>query len=85
MIWFKNNEILLLLLLFVLGYLLSPYIKNNFPVNEEIYVSGKLEFYKNKYQITHPDYILKPKEIKDLTIEVYKRVEKNYQSKEKYN
>ena len=44
-----------------------PYIKNNFPVNEEIYVSGKLEFYKNKYQITHPDYILKPKEIKDLT------------------
>jgi len=33
------------------------YIKQTLPLNEEVVVSGKVTFYKNKYQITNPDYI----------------------------
>ncbi len=33
------------------------YIKQVLPLNEEIVVSGKVTLYKNKYQITNPDYI----------------------------
>ena len=35
-----------------------PYIKLNFPINEERILSGKLEFYNNKFQISHPDNII---------------------------
>ena len=33
------------------------YIKKILPLNETITVSGKINYYKNKYQITNPDYI----------------------------
>ena len=33
------------------------YIKEILPLNNEVIVSGKINFYKNKYQITNPDYI----------------------------
>ncbi|MFL2801784.1 MAG: ATP-dependent DNA helicase RecG [Paracoccaceae bacterium] len=35
----------------------KDWIKKNFPINHERFISGKLEKYKNKYQIIHPDYI----------------------------
>ena len=33
------------------------YIKQLLPLNEEVVISGKVNVYKNKYQITNPDYI----------------------------
>ncbi len=33
------------------------YIKQILPLNEEVIISGKVNLYKNKYQITNPDYI----------------------------
>ena len=33
------------------------YIKQMLPLNEEVVISGKVSLYKNKYQITNPDYI----------------------------
>ena len=33
------------------------YIKAVLPLNKSILISGKIGFYKNKYQITNPDYI----------------------------
>ncbi len=33
------------------------YIKKILPLNEEITVSGKITFFKNKYQITNPTYV----------------------------
>lgn len=33
------------------------YIKEILPINGEVIVSGKVNFYKNKYQITNPDYV----------------------------
>ena len=33
------------------------YIKKILPLNEWVVVSGKIAFYKNKYQITNPEYI----------------------------
>ena len=33
------------------------YLRKIFPLNEWIIVSGKVNFYKNKYQITNPDYV----------------------------
>ena len=33
------------------------YIKQMLPLNEEVVISGKVNLYKNKYQITNPDYI----------------------------
>ncbi len=33
------------------------YIKQILPLNEEVVVSGKVTLYKNKFQITNPDYI----------------------------
>ena len=44
----------------------EPYLRKNFPINEEIYISGKLDYYRNKYQINHPDHILKTQEINEL-------------------
>ncbi len=35
------------------------YIRKILPLNEEITVSGKISFFKNKYQITNPTYIAK--------------------------
>ena len=33
------------------------YIKEILPINGEVSISGKVNFYKNKYQITNPDYV----------------------------
>ena len=33
------------------------YIRKILPLNEWVVVSGKINYYKNKYQITNPDYI----------------------------
>ena len=33
------------------------YLKKIFPINNWIIVSGKVNFFKNKYQITNPDYV----------------------------
>ena len=33
------------------------YIRKILPLNKEITISGKISFYKNKYQITNPQYI----------------------------
>lgn len=33
------------------------YIKEILPINGDVIVSGKVNFYKNKYQITNPDYV----------------------------
>ena len=35
------------------------YIRKIFPVNNWIIVSGKVNFFKKKYQITNPDYVTK--------------------------
>ena len=33
------------------------YVKEILPLNSEVIISGKINFYKNKYQITNPDYV----------------------------
>ena len=33
------------------------YIKEILPINTEVIISGKINIYKNKYQITNPDYV----------------------------
>ena len=35
------------------------YIRKILPLNEEITISGKISFFKNKYQITNPTYVAK--------------------------
>jgi len=37
----------------------KDYLRNILPVDEIRVVSGKLEFFREKYQITHPDHIVK--------------------------
>jgi len=34
------------------------YIKKILPLNTEVIISGKINYYKNKYQITNPDYVV---------------------------
>ena len=43
-----------------------PVIKASLPINEERYVSGKLEYFKNNFQITHPSHIIEIDKINDL-------------------
>ena len=33
------------------------YLKKIFPLNRQVIISGKTNYYKNKYQITNPDYV----------------------------
>ncbi len=33
------------------------YLRKLFPINKWVIISGKINFYKNKYQITNPDYV----------------------------
>jgi len=40
------------------------YIRKVLPLNGQVIISGKINYYKNKYQITNPDYIV-PIEKKD--------------------
>ncbi len=47
----------------------QSYLKSILPKNEERIISGKLEYFKNSYQITHPNYILNVRDgdqIKDV-------------------
>ena len=43
-----------------------PYIKSNLPIGEERFISGKLEYYRNSFQITHPTHILKIENINEV-------------------
>ena len=43
-----------------------PYIKSNLPIGEERFISGKLEYFRNSFQITHPSHIIKIENISDL-------------------
>jgi len=31
-----------------------------FPIGDKVLISGKLEYFEGRAQITHPDYVLKP-------------------------
>lgn len=42
------------------------YIKQILPLNEEAVISGKVSLYKNKFQITNPDYIRTTDRSKDI-------------------
>ncbi len=33
------------------------YLRKIFPLNEKVIISGKVNFFRNKYQITNPDYV----------------------------
>ncbi len=33
------------------------YLRKIFPINQQIIISGKVSFFKNKYQMTNPDYV----------------------------
>lgn len=41
----------------------DDYIRNNLPLGAVRIVSGKLERFNDKFQMTHPDYIVRPEEI----------------------
>ncbi len=43
------------------------YIKQVLPLSDEVVISGKVGFYKNKFQITNPDYIQSIDKEKDIT------------------
>ena len=43
-----------------------PYIKSELPIGEERFISGKLEYYRNSFQITHPTHIIKTDNINEL-------------------
>ncbi len=36
----------------------EDYLHQLLPINSKVIISGKINFYNNKYQITHPDYVL---------------------------
>ena len=46
------------------------YIKKVLPIGKEIIISGKINYYKNQYQITNPTYI-KPIKDKDEIIKIF--------------
>ena len=43
------------------------YIKQILPLDQEVIISGKVGFYKNKFQITNPDYVQSIDKGKDIT------------------
>ena len=47
-------------------YARHPYIKSALPKNEERFISGKLEYFRNNYQITHPSHIIKVDDINEI-------------------
>ena len=36
------------------------WLRDLFPIGEKVLISGKLEYFDGKAQITHPDYVFKP-------------------------
>ena len=49
-------------------YAKHPVVKSSLPIGAERYISGKLEFYKNIFQITHPSHIIKLENINENLI-----------------
>ena len=47
-------------------YARHPVVRATLPIGKEKYVSGKLEFFKNKFQITHPAYVVDAAESNQL-------------------
>ena len=43
-----------------------PIIKSSLPIGEEKYISGKLEYFRNSFQITHPTHIIDIANINDI-------------------
>ena len=43
-----------------------PVIKATLPIGQEKFVSGKLDYFKHNYQITHPSHIIEVDKINDL-------------------
>ena len=46
------------------------YIRKVLPINQELFISGKVNYYKNKYQITNPTYI-QPKNNKEKITKIF--------------
>ena len=44
----------------------EPYLKKIYPLNSNVVVSGKVNYYKNKYQITNPEYVTKDENIQEI-------------------
>ena len=53
------------------------YLRKIFPINHWVIVSGKINYFKNKYQITNPDYV-SPIDKSDL---ILKNIPKYYLTK----
>ena len=47
-------------------YARHPVMRATLPVGKEKYVSGKLEYFRNNFQITHPSHIIDAEQIKSL-------------------
>ena len=47
-------------------YARHPVIRSTLPIGKIKYVSGKLEYYRNNYQITHPTHIIESSEIDQI-------------------
>ena len=58
------------------------YVRKILPLNEQVSISGKISFYKNRYQITNPTYISKDRSIIETIHNTYSLTEgiteKNY-------
>ena len=44
-------------------YARHPVVRANLPVGKERYISGKLEYFRNNFQITHPSHIIESENI----------------------
>ena len=45
-----------------------PYVKSVLPLKSHRYVSGKLDFFKNTFQITHPSHIISTDKINEIRL-----------------
>ena len=50
----------------VFFYARHPVIKTTLPVASERFISGKLEYFRNTFQITHPSHIIEVEKINEL-------------------
>ena len=50
----------------VFFYARHPVIKMTLPVGSERFISGKLEYFRNTFQITHPSHIIEVEKINEL-------------------
>jgi len=47
-------------------YARHPVIKSSLPIGKEKYISGKLEYFRNSFQITHPSHIVEIENLNEL-------------------